>query len=234
MTERLDYLFEESDILESVKSEINLGSYFHKRTDLHILRKLWHMGTGTFGLFCFFFFEVEKENMTFFLLKLTVFAFIFDLVRIKFSRVNSTVMFFMKPFMRGSEKKSLTGLPFYALGVTVSLILYQEKLAILSIMFLVFSDPVSSFFGVLFGKQKILPNKTFEGCVAGYLTCYFLTLIYGFSLGVSGYNLFIFSILAGLIGMLAEAVSMGLDDNLTIPIIAGSGLTLLNLFIPVF
>ena len=220
--------------MESADSDVSLGHYFQKRSDLHLLRKLWHMGTGMLGLFCFFFFEIGKENITLFLIKLTAVAFILDFIRLKVSKLNSTVMLFMKPFMRDSEKKSFSGLPFYALGVSVSLTLYQEKLAILSILFLVFSDPISSFFGILFGKEKILPNKTFEGCVAGYLTCYFLTLIYGFSLGVSGYNLFIFSVLSGLIGMFAEAFSMGLDDNLTIPVLAGAGLTLLNLFIPAF
>ena len=125
-------------------------------------------------------------------------------------------------------------LPFYALGVTLSLFLFEEKVAILSILFLVFSDPIASFFGVFFGKQKILPNKTFEGCVAAYVTCYFPYSFIWVVFRCKWFDLFIFSLLAGAVGMLSEAFSMGLDDNLTIPVVAGSGLSLLNLFIPLF
>ena len=220
--------------MERINSEVSFDSYLKKRSDIHLMRKLWHMFTGSLGIFCFYFFDVDKASMTLSVAKLTVVAFLVDFIRLKFSGMNSSVMYLMKPFMRDSEAKSLSGLPFYALGVTLSLFLFEEKVAILSILFLVFSDPIASYFGVLFGKQKILPNKTFEGCVAAYVTCYFLTLLYGLSLGVNGFDLFIFSLLAGAVGMLSEAFSMGLDDNLTIPVVAGSGLSLLNLFIPLF
>jgi len=99
----------------------------------------------------------------------------------------------------------------------------------------VFSDPLSSFFGVLYGKDKILPNKSLQGAVAGFFTCYVITLFYVINSSPLGIYLLVFSIVSGLIGALSELVSaFNLDDNLTIPVISGLGMTFLNYFLNVF
>ena len=125
-------------------------------------------------------------------------------------------------------------MPFYALGVGMSLFFFEEKIAILSILFLIFSDPISSIMGILFGRDKILPNKSMQGSLAGAMCCYCLTLGYGLTYANADFDLLTFSLLAGLLGSLSEMASVYLDDNLTIPVLSGAGLTLLNLFLPVF
>jgi dolichol kinase len=102
-------------------------------------------------------------------------------------------------------------------------------------MFLVFSDPLSSFFGVLYGKDKILPNKSLQGAVAGFFTCYLITLFYAMNTSTLGTHLLVFSILAGIIGAASELVSaFNIDDNLTIPVLSGLGMTVLNNYLTVF
>jgi dolichol kinase len=129
----------------------------------------------------------------------------------------------------------MSGLPFYALGISLSLFFYKRELAVISIMFLVFSDPISSFFGVLYGKDKILPNKSLQGAVAGFFTCYLITLFYCMNVTEISSSLLIFAVLGGFIGSLSELVSaFNVDDNLTIPVLSGLGLTLVNYFIPLF
>ncbi|HLW56266.1 MAG TPA: phosphatidate cytidylyltransferase, partial [Bacteriovoracaceae bacterium] len=120
------------------------------------------------------------------------------------------------------------------LGIALSLLFYQKDLALISIMFLIFSDPVSSFFGVLYGKDKILPNKSLQGFVAGFFTCYLVTLFYLLNLGQTSIDMLTFSLVAGLIGAGSELISaFNIDDNLTIPVISGLGLTILNHFLPI-
>ena len=124
---------------------------------------------------------------------------------------------------------------FYALGVSLSLFFYNRNIAILSVMFLVFSDPLSSFFGVLYGKDKIMPNKSLQGAVAGFFTCYLITLFYTMNHSTLGNRILIFAVVAGLIGALSELVSaFNVDDNLTIPVLSGLGMTVLNHFVTVF
>ena len=122
----------------------------------------------------------------------------------------------------------------------MSLYLYSEKVAILSILFLVFADPISSFFGVKYGKTKLMENKSFEGSLAGFLVCSLTSLIYlsyyssNSGIAVLDAKVLLFSLIAGFIGSFSELCSSIVDDNLSIPIVSGLGLTVLNKFLIVF
>lgn len=204
------------------------------KTDVHLLRKLWHVLTGVVGLSLYFGLNVGQTQMAINLLVFSMAFFLLETFRLRNPDFNRIAVAVMGPFMRESERNSYSGLPFYALGVSMALFLFEEKIAVLGIMFLVFGDPISSYFGVKFGKHKIIGNKSLQGSLAGFVTCYFLTLVYGLYYFGGGFNLLAFSLLAGLVGSLAELVSINVDDNLTVPIISGLGLTFLNLFFHIF
>ncbi len=217
------------------KYDSSLDAVLHKRSDLHILRKVWHITTGSLGLFAF---VRSSESQTFWallILGIAVAGFTIDIVRNRMPFMNKVVIKIMGPLMRRSEKEGFSGLPFYALGVSLSLFFFSRDIAIVSSMFLVFSDPLSSFFGVLYGKDKIVPNKSLQGAVAGFFTCYLITLFYAMNTTTLGTHLLVFSIVAGVIGSASELVSaFNIDDNLTIPVLSGLGMTLLNKWVTVF
>jgi diacylglycerol kinase (CTP) len=217
------------------KYDSSLDAVLHKRSDLHILRKVWHITTGSLGLFAF---VRSSESQTFWallILGIAVAGFTIDIVRNRMPFMNKLVIKIMGPLMRRSEKEGFSGLPFYALGVSLSLFFFSRDIAIVSSMFLVFSDPLSSFFGVLYGKDKIVPNKSLQGAVAGFFTCYLITLFYAMNTTTLGTHLLVFSIVAGVIGSASELVSaFNIDDNLTIPVLSGLGMTLLNKWVTVF
>lgn len=216
------------------KYDSSFEKVLHKRSDLHLLRKLWHISTGSLGLyivlsssFSIFFWAVV-------LLLLAILGFVTDIIRGRYAPLNRIILTAAGPLMRRSERDGFTGLPFYALGCSIALFLFQRDIAILSVMFLVFSDPLSSLFGVLYGKDKILPNKSLQGAVAGFFTCYLLTLFYVMNTTTLGIHILVFALLAGIIGTLSELVSaFNIDDNLSIPVLSGLGLTLLNHFVTV-
>lgn len=217
------------------KYDSSFETVLHKRSDLHILRKLWHISTGSLGLFLFHQMEASTNSFAIGIMAIAIAGFLLDIVRAKYAPLNKLVIRMMGPLMRRSEREGMSGLPFYALGVSISLFFYQRDIAIISIMFLVFSDPLSSFFGVLYGKDKILPNKSLQGAVAGFFTCYLITLFYVMNTSTLGTHILVFSIVAGVIGAASELVSaFNIDDNLTIPVLSGLGMTLLNHFVPVF
>jgi dolichol kinase len=193
------------------------------------------MSTGAIGLFIFLNSGQSQNFWATVILLIALGGFSMDLVRNKVPVLNKLVIKFMGPLMRRSEKDGVSGLPFYALGVSLSLFFYSKDIAIVSTMFLVFSDPLSSFFGVLYGKDKILPNKSLQGAVAGFFTCYLITLFYAMNTSELGTHLLIFAIVSGVIGSASELVSaFNIDDNLTIPVISGLGMTLLNKYVTVF
>lgn len=217
------------------KYNSSFETVLHKRSDLHILRKVWHITTGSIGIFIFTHSEESQRFWAILTLVIAVIGFVVDFIRNKVPAVNDLVIKVMGPLMRRSEREGVTGLPFYALGISLALFFFSRDIAIVSSMFLVFSDPLSSFFGVLYGKDKILPNKSLQGAVAGFFTCYLITLFYAMNTTTTGTHLLVFSIVAGVIGAASELVSaFNIDDNLTIPVLSGLGMTLLNHYVQVF
>ncbi len=213
----------------------SLDKVLHKRSDLHLLRKLWHISTGSLGLYFFLRSTQNTQFWGFLSLGIAFFGFTIDFWRARFPPLNLIVLKVMSPLMRRSEREGVSGFPFYALGISLSLFLYRKEIALLSVMFLVFSDPLSSFFGILYGKDKILPNKSLQGAVAGFFTCYLITLFYTMNTAVIGTHVLLFSVLAGVVGSISELVSaFNIDDNLTIPVLSGLGMTLLNHYVTVF
>jgi diacylglycerol kinase (CTP) len=206
----------------------------HKRSDLHLLRKLWHMGVGLIGVAFYLISGISADKLAIALLALAAIAIVIDILRINNQQVQRASLLIMAPFMRKSELRSITGLPFYAVGVALSLILFSEKIAMLSILFLIFADPISSYVGIRFGKDKFLPNKSIQGSLAGFFVCAIITLIYILIIGNVGPYLILFALLAGLVGSISEMMSFLIDDNLTIPVISGLGLTLLNHIFAIF
>ncbi|WP_127716638.1 diacylglycerol/polyprenol kinase family protein [Halobacteriovorax sp. HLS] len=206
---------------------------FALRSDLHIVRKIWHMGTGCIGLFAYSHFDLSAKTMSWGLLTLAIVAILVEITRLKVSAVNRVVLKLMKPFLRDSEKNSMSGFPFYALGVALSFLLFDEKIAVLSSLFLIFADPICSFFGVLYGKDKIFGNKSMQGAMAGFIICYAITFLYGGYYYQPGLELLVFSIIVGLVGAVSELCSVFIDDNLSIPVVSGLGITLVNNLIPI-
>lgn len=204
------------------------------RSDLHLTRKVWHIVTGLVGLSIYNQLQIPSNLMGKYLLVLAVAALTVEVARLKIAVVNGVVLKFMKPFMRESERNSLSGFPFYALGISLSLLMFEEKIAVLSALFLIFSDPISSLFGILYGKDKIIGNKSLQGAIAGFVVCYSLTFLYGGYFYRPGVDLILFSFVAGIIGSVSELCSVFVDDNLAIPVLSGLGLTLVNFVIPIF
>jgi len=199
------------------------------RSDLHLLRKIWHMGSGTACLALYYLTSFETSAWGWTILGIAMAGFAIDFARARWSGLNDIVIRLMGPFMRTSEQNGFSGLPFYALGVSLALLLFQPKIALLATMFLIFADPISSFFGIIYGKDKIMPNKSLQGAIACFFTCYLLTIFYGIAHGADDTNLLWFAILGGVIGSIAEMLSaFNIDDNLTIPVVSGLGLTVLN------
>lgn len=202
-----------------------------KRDDIHILRKAWHIVFGSVCVAIYYFMDVEIRFWGYFAIIAAALGFGSDLLRLHYKSFNTMVLKIMGPLMRSSERDSFSGLPFYALGVGLSIILFNEQIAVLSILFLVFADPIASYVGINFGKDKILPNKSLQGTIAAFAICSILTVLFCMSSGVGEVKLIIFSTLAGLVGAMSELASaFNIDDNLTIPVLSGAGLSILNHF----
>lgn len=206
-----------------------------ERSDIHLLRKIWHILCGIAALSLYYYSDEKLMFWGWVALTLAFLGFCIDLLRMKFESVNKLTIKILGPLMRRSEESGFTGLPFYALGVGLSILFYEKHIALLSIIFLVFADPIASFVGVHLGKDKLLPNKSLQGTMASFFVCYLITFLYVAELQTDHFNLILFSLFAGIIGSLSELAStFNIDDNLTIPVLSGAGLTVLNYIFHIF
>lgn len=209
-------------------------SELHSRSTLHLARKFWHIGSGLFGLAIVEGFSLTQTQAAIVLLAVAIVALATDLLRIRFEHLNEIILKVMGPFMRKSEARSLSGVPFFAFGTSMTLFFFSQDVAILSVLFLIFADPIASVAGILYGKDNFLPNKSIQGSVAAFLVCFFIAVSYGVYYHGFGVEVVLFSIAAGMIGSISEMASVIVDDNLTIPLISGAGITVINYFLPLF
>ena len=154
--------------------------HLHARNDIHVLRKVFHGGIGLVG--AWFYYNVEMIDTTllaYFSLSFAALSFFMEFIRLRFSTLNYYIVKMVGPLVRESEVHSYSGIPYYALGVGLSFLFYQEEIAVLSCFFLFFADPVSSYFGIRYGTKKLSRNKSVQGSVAGFCICYLISLIYG-------------------------------------------------------
>lgn len=139
--------------------------------------------------------------------------------------------FFLDNFERPEEKKKLPGVGIIlaVVGSLLALQLFERNIALASITILTFADPISHLIGKLFGKTKSFldKKKNIEGHIAGAIISSLFAMF------------FVHPILAfsgALVAMLFEAIiieiqKVQLDDNLIIPLAAGTTMFLIVEFL---
>lgn len=192
------------------------------RSDLHLTRKCFHMSGAVALLVPYLFFGVARETMSAVLGTLLAAVMSIEYARARWAWVNGMMLRVMGPVMRDTEVNQLSGIPFYMASCLFAFLIFPQHIAVLSILYLAFGDPSSSFFGVLYGKHKIFPNKSLQGTLGGFTICAIVTCAYLISQEDSPRSLLlVFSLLGGFAGSLAELLPLNVDDNLAIPVISG-------------
>jgi len=188
--------------------------------ELEIKRALMHILFGG-AIICLASLVEEARWIIFIAL---IFGMLLSLLSLKFKI--PVVNFFLEKFEKKQYLKKFPGkgMLFFTAGCLIVLKLFSLKIALASIAILTFGDSVSHLIGLIGKRKNVLdPTKNIEGTVAGILSAtifasFFVPLFYAF--------------IASAAAMLAEAVSFKLegdnvDDNLIIPLVAGTILYLL-------
>jgi dolichol kinase len=130
--------------------------------------------------------------------------------------------------MRKHECHSISGMTYLYLGTAIILFLFDKKIVTLTLLFLAFGDPIASYFGIKYGRDKIFSNKSLQGTMAAFATCTVIAMIFYYWNNLMTERLLIVAPLSGMIGAVAEATPVGkLDDNLTFPVISATCLWVL-------
>lgn len=220
-------------ILSMIEQEYITTNNLKKRSDIHYSRKLWHM-MGVTTLFLIFIFTEGAFSKKFFLFIFLLFVPL-DFLRQSRPSLNDFLIHLFKPIMREYELNKLAGTTYLLTGVNLIVWLFPFHSVALTLLFLAYADPIASFFGIKYGKDKIFGHKSIQGFVAAFVVCLLLCSIYLSYQGLLTDHLFIICLIGGLIGALSELVPIGkVDDNFSLPLISATGLTLLFYFFGLF
>jgi diacylglycerol kinase (CTP) len=206
---------------------------FKKRSEIHWARKIWHM-TSVSCMAAVYAFAPEKVSLTILIVAWFLFVPV-DFVRQKFPVINEVLIHLFKPVMRDSEVNKIAGTSYLLTGVMIVAFVFPKDIVLLTLLFLAFADPIASYFGIRFGKDKIFGHKSLQGSLAAFLVCTALTFGFLYTHNLLLDRILVVSLLGGLIGALAELVPVyKLDDNLTLPVLSGTFLWLLFMLFGAF
>lgn len=199
------------------------------RTDIHWARKIWHMGT-VFSMFLCWVLAPTSTSLTLLVIAFLLFVPL-DFLRQTLPPLNEWLLQAFKPIMRTNEVNRLAGTTYLLTGVAIVAFIAPRPVTSLTLLFLAFADPLASYIGIRYGRDKLLNNKSLQGTIAAYVVCVILSLGYAISMNQPMDRAIVFSLVAGTVGALAELVPVGhLDDNFTLPVFSALGLSLLFYF----
>ncbi|EEY62498.1 uncharacterized protein PITG_14967 [Phytophthora infestans T30-4] len=209
-----------------------------RRVDLHLQRKMQHLGTGAmiYAASRLFGSLAGASVLLFF----AVLFYGLHELRGRYETVNAAYIKCFSSILRQYEvsRAALPGAFYFLLGSGFSLALYPPRVARLAILHLSVGDPAAAFFGALYGRHKLVHlmgtlggNKSLEGsigcfCVAVAATFTALMVEQDFYFDVIGNDIMAIagtiSFAAGISAAAAELLDIGgWDDNLTLPLLSG-------------
>jgi dolichol kinase len=127
-------------------------------------------------------------------------------------------------FLREHEKNGLIGSSYFIFGALLAIILFPKPVAIASLYILIISDAMAAIVGTGWGRTRIFA-KSLEGSIAFFVSGTIVVLLamqdkplWGES-AMQGHLWW--GVLAVVGATVVELFPTGLDDNLTIPLVAG-------------
>ena len=189
-----------------------------RRSDLHLARKVWH-AVGVMLMVGLHYVLTTDQTLR----VVAVLAFVFvsvDVIRQQWQPMNRIVVKILGPFMREHERNQLAGTTYLILGTFLIVWWFPRPIVAMSLLFLAVADPLASFVGILYGKDKLVGAKSLQGTLAAFAACTLIAFLYLLLNDLMTERLLMVSLLAGLCGALSELLPIGrLDDNFTFPIV---------------
>jgi len=140
------------------------------------------------------------------------------------------ISWFLNNFEREKDRKELPGraLLFGLAGSLLVLKLFPMDIALASITILTFADPISHIIGKCFGRIKSIfdKNKNIEGHISGFIisSLFAMLLVPVWMALVGSFVAVVFE------SLIIEVQKIKLDDNLLIPLAAGTAMYLLRIW----
>lgn len=191
-------------------------------------RNLFHLNNGLVAFFLYEFW-LSRWQMVGIAAALLVFFHVLDFLRKRRPALNAALVARMQWLMRPEDAYRMPSSTWYTWGLLIGTALYPKTAIEAGALVLAVADPIASIAGRRWGRRRLYKDRTWFGsgafAVAGTVVCFALL---GWKLPqVPLVELATKSLIVGTAGALAELGSGWVDDNFTVPVIAGGVCTLL-------
>jgi len=186
----------------------------------------WRVALRPFAIiFVIFYLSHSQRETLVFIGFVALFFILLDLVRFFHRKTEELFKTRIKSFFKKEEYGRFSSMTMFLVAGFITILVFKKDIAIAAFTFLIFGDIFSKIFGLGFGQHKIL-NKTLEGSLA-YLGG---ALICGYILYTTLHIPVFLLTIGALATAIAELLSLGLDDNLTVALISGAVMTVARIF----
>jgi dolichol kinase len=186
-----------------------------------LMRKATHMGAllipGGYYIL-----RLDKTEVLMIMVPITVLMILIDVSRLRqwlFWRAFAGKI--ISPLIRHHEMSGdFTGATYILLSVCLTVALYDKPIAIAALAFVIVGDSLAAIIGRRIGRHKF-GNKSIEGslgCLVGTAIVAVLMPDLPLIVGLFG----------AVMATIVEALPLGTDDNITVPILSGLLMTLFN------
>ena len=190
--------------------EISLYNEF-KRKGIHLFALTIPVG----------YFFLPKRIALLVLVPIAVCSILVDIVRLWKLPSANFFNWFLGPILREHENYSFTGSSHILSAAVLSILFFDKKVAIAAIVYVILGDVAAALIGRVYGKTKI-ENKSLEGSLAFLSVCLLVALL------LPGLPFWIGAI-GALVATAVEALTIPIDDNLSVPLLSGLVMEILHL-----
>jgi glycerol-3-phosphate acyltransferase PlsY len=178
-------------------------------------RKIIHIFNLVIPFTYLFFLESRFQALRI-LVPLTLFAIVIEYLRVRSAAIKKIFNNFLKSMLRIHEMDGkYTGATWVFISSTLTIAIFPKEIAIISLVYMSLGDTIAGLVGRKFGKMKFY-DKTIEGSLAGLIVC----LLSGYLAQLSLPLVVVFS--GAFAAMFIELLPMPIDDNLSVPLFAGT------------
>ncbi|MDY6861459.1 MAG: hypothetical protein SV062_00550 [Thermodesulfobacteriota bacterium] len=183
-----------------------------------IIRKSIHFASALIAFVYLFFFV--KEIAILIIGFLTCFMILAELLRMKVSFIRNLFSTAFGKILRIHEDKRLTAASWVFIGAFFTILFFPKEVAVISLLFMSIGDSCAALVGRKWGRTKIF-GKTIEGSLAFLCSAIFVSLLYR---EIPYYSSFVGAFFA----TITELLPFPLNDNITIPLVSGSSIMIVN------
>lgn len=137
---------------------------------------------------------------------------VLDLLRLSDRRLRRFFLRLFRSLIRSHEEEHLLGSTYFMIAALLSVLAFDDTIAIAALTFLILGDTVAAIVGKKYGKPMYW-GKSPQGSLACFVCC----LIIGAALLDNQWVI----IAGALAATVAEALPVPMDDNMRVPIVSG-------------